>query len=134
MASDEEQIRSFVQRWQAATIAGDVETVLSLMTEDAVFLLPGRSPLGKSEFAEMSRPPAGGQRPKIEIRSQIREIQVSGDWAYLWNHLSVTITPPGASQTIERAGHALTVLRRVAGNWLLARDANLMTTVSPPKS
>ena len=52
MLSDEEQIRALVQTWQAATQAGDTETVLRLMT--------------------------------------------------------------------ERAGHPLTILRRVSGTWLLA--------------
>jgi len=33
---------------------------------------------------------------------------------------------------MERAGHTLTVLRRVDGNWLLARDANMLAPVSAP--
>jgi uncharacterized protein (TIGR02246 family) len=35
----------------AANQAGDVETVLSLMADDEVFMVPGREPLGKAEFA-----------------------------------------------------------------------------------
>lgn len=129
MSSDEEQIRSLVQTWQSATIAGDVDTVLGLMTDDAVFLTPGRSPIGKSEFAESARTPAGSPRPKLEIHSQIQEIQVSGDWAYLWTQLSVKVMPPGGKPVSERAGHTLTVLRRVDGHWRLARDANLLAPV-----
>ncbi|MFM7830862.1 MAG: SgcJ/EcaC family oxidoreductase, partial [Planctomycetaceae bacterium] len=45
MQSDEEQIRGVVERWLSATAAGDAETILSLMTEDVVFLLPGRGPM-----------------------------------------------------------------------------------------
>jgi uncharacterized protein (TIGR02246 family) len=44
MLNDEEQIRTLVQTWQTATSAGDVDTVLGLMTDDVVFLVPGRSP------------------------------------------------------------------------------------------
>ena len=40
----------------------------------------------------------------------------------------MTVTPPGG-QTIRRAGWTLTILRKTAGNWMLARDANLMTKV-----
>ena len=132
MSRDEEQIRPLVQTWQAATIAGDVDTVLGLMTDDAVFLTPGRPPLGKSEFAQLARTPAGRPRPKLEIRSQIQEIQVSGDWAYMWTQLAVAVTPPGGKQASERAGHTLTVLRRVDGVWRLARDANLLAPVPSP--
>ena len=131
MLSDEEQIRALVQTWQSATSAGEVDTVLSLMTDDVVFLVPGRAPMRKAEFAALSRVPAGSPRPKFEGMSEIQEIHVSGDMAYLWTKLSVTITPPGSSQPIERAGHTLTILRCVGGKWLLARDANLLSPVSP---
>jgi ketosteroid isomerase-like protein len=40
----------------------------------------------------------------------------------------MVITPPGG-QPMERAGHTLSVLKRVDGRWLLARDANLLTVV-----
>lgn len=129
MLSDEEQIRELVQTWQSATKAGDIDTVLSLMTEDVVFLVPGRPPMSKTEFAALSQVPHGSPRPKFEGAAVIKEIQVSGDMAYLWSKLSVTVTPPGAEQPIERAGHTLTVLRRVGGKWLLARDANLLAPV-----
>jgi uncharacterized protein (TIGR02246 family) len=129
MLSDEEQILELVQTWQSATKAGDVDTVLKLMTEDAVFLVPGRPPMRKDEFAALSQVPHGSPRPKFESASEIQEIQISGDMAYLWSKLSVTITPPGAEQPTDRAGHALTVFRRDGGRWLLARDANLLAPV-----
>ena len=44
MPSDEQEIRQLVATWIAATKVGDIETVLSLMAEDVVFLLPGRPP------------------------------------------------------------------------------------------
>jgi uncharacterized protein (TIGR02246 family) len=134
MLSDEEQIRTLVQTWQSATSTGDVDTVLGLMTDDVVFLVSGRPPMRKAEFAALSRVPAGSPRPKFEGMSEIQEIHVSGDMAYLWTKLSVTVTPPGASQPIERAGHTLTILRRVGGKWLLARDANLLSPVQRPST
>lgn len=130
MPSDKDQIRALVDVWQAATKAGDVDTVLGLMTDDVVFLVPGRPPMGKGEFAELSRVPPVAPRPTFESTSEIMEIAVSGDMAYLWSRLSVTVTPPGADEPIERAGHTLTVFRRVDGRWLLARDANLPAVVS----
>ena len=129
MPSDEDRIRTVVDTWQTATRAGDVDTVLGLMTDDAVFLVPGRPPMGKTEFTELSRLPPGAPRPTFESTSEIMEIAISGDMAYLWSRLSVSVTPPGADQPIERAGHTLTVFRRVDGQWRLARDANLLVVV-----
>ncbi|MBX3301317.1 MAG: nuclear transport factor 2 family protein [Nitrospira sp.] len=134
MLSDEEQIRGLVDIWQSATKAGDIDTVLSLMTDDVVFLVPGRQPMSKAEFAALSRVPAGTSHSKFEGKSEIQEVQISGDMAYLWSKLSVTVTPPGASESIERAGHTLTIFRRVGGKWLLARDANLLSTVQRPRT
>lgn len=49
MLNDEQAIRDLVKKWMVATQAGDIETVLSLMTEDVVFLVPGQQPFGKDE-------------------------------------------------------------------------------------
>jgi uncharacterized protein (TIGR02246 family) len=129
MQSDEQQIRKLVSTWQAASRAGDVDTVLGLMTEDVVFLVPGRPPLRKEEFTALSRVPSGKTPPKIEGTTEIQEVQVFGDWAFMWTKLSVVVTPPDGGQPVERAGHTLTILHRVGGKWLLARDANLLAPV-----
>jgi hypothetical protein len=47
----------------------------------------------------------------------------------MWTKLSMVMTPPGGLPT-ERAGHTLSVLKRVDGRWLLARDANLLAPVA----
>lgn len=124
MTSDEAEIRALVARWHAATAAGDTAAVLDLMTEDALFLLPGRGPMTRDEFAQASALPAGAPRPSISMTQDIREILVSGDLAAMWTALRVNVTPPGGAAPIVRDGHTLTVFRRVAGRWLLARDAN----------
>jgi|SRR5690348_11995957 uncharacterized protein (TIGR02246 family) len=133
MHSDEREIRDLVAKWLAATKAGDIDTVLGLMTDDVVFLVPGRAPMYKQEFAELSRPPPGGAPPQIEGRSEIQEVVVSGDIAFMWTKLSMVVTPPNGQAT-QRAGHTLSVLKRVGGKWLLARDANLLAPVQRPSA
>jgi uncharacterized protein (TIGR02246 family) len=126
MTADERTIRDLVATWLKASQAGDVETVLDLMTDDVVFMVPGREPFGKEAFAAAAQ---GMQEMRLEGTSDIRELQVLGDWAYLRNHLQVTMTPPGG-KPVRRAGYTLTILcRQPDGRWLLARDANLLTTV-----
>jgi len=127
--SDEQQIRDLVATWMSATEAGDIDTVLSLMTDDVVFLVAGQPPFGKQKFAAAMRAPAGAALPKIDGHSDIREIRVAGDWAFMWSQLTVEVTPPGGAP-IKRAGHTLSVLRKSGGRWQLARDANLLTPVT----
>jgi uncharacterized protein (TIGR02246 family) len=56
MQNDEQEIRNLVSTWMAATKAGDIETVLSLMAEDVVFLVAGQSPMiGKSTFSAAAK-------------------------------------------------------------------------------
>jgi uncharacterized protein (TIGR02246 family) len=129
MSTDEAQIRELVQAWLVATKAGDIDTLLGLMTDDVAFLLLGRAPMNRAEFIEASQVPPGVPRPRFEGTAEILELQISGDLAYAVTRLSVAITPPGGQPPIERAGETLSVFRRESGQWRLARDANLMTKV-----
>ena len=124
MTPDEQQIRQLVADWMAATRAGDTERVLGLMSEDAVFLTPGNPPMSKADFAKASSAQASSGM-KIDGKSDIQEVQVCGDWAFMWSQLSVAITPAQGTP-MERAGHTLTVFNKQNGQWLLARDANML--------
>ena len=129
MANDEQEIRQLVATWMAATKAGDVETVLSLIADDVVFLIPGQPVMRKADFAAASRSQASGDAPRFDGSSEIQEIKILGDWAFMWTKLTVVITPPGAQQ-FTRAGHTLTILNKQNGKWVLARDANLLAPVT----
>jgi uncharacterized protein (TIGR02246 family) len=127
-SNDEQEIRALVATWMSATRAGDLDTVLDLMTEDAVFLGPGRPPMmGRESFAAASRAQAENST-QIDGTSEIQEIRVAGDCAYMWTRLSVVMTPAGG-KAIKRAGHTLSVLRKENGKWRLARDANMLSVV-----
>ena len=42
MTDDETAIRALIATWMQASQQGDIDTVLSLMTDDVVFMVPGR--------------------------------------------------------------------------------------------
>jgi uncharacterized protein (TIGR02246 family) len=125
---DEQKIRDLIATWQRASAAGDLPQVLDLMAEDVVFLVAGHPPMrGRDAFAEAFRK-AGMQQFRLESKSEIQEIQITGDWAYFWSHLSVTMTPKSGGSPMRRAGYTLTILRKKPdGEWLVARDANMLT-------
>lgn len=127
--ADEQAIRDVIATWLSATEKGDVDAVLSLMTDDAVFLVAGQPPMSKAEFETQSRAQAGKAGPRIEGKSDVEEVVVRGDVAFVRSKLTIEITPPGAERAIVRAGYAMTVFERVGGKWLLARDANLLVKV-----
>ena len=124
MQNDEQAIRDLVETWLAASHAADLATLLNLMADDVIFMVPGKEPFGKEAFAAMSQEI---QNVQVEGKSNIQEIKVLGDWAWMRNFLTVTITPPNGSSTIQ-SGYILTILRKNAGgSWVIARDANLLT-------
>ena len=121
--NDEQAIRHLVDEWLDASQRGDLETVLSLMTDDVLFMVPGQDPFGKETFAANSR---GMKDYRVEGTSDIQEINVLGDWAWMHNYLQITITAPDGN-VMKKAGHVLSILRKNPdGRWLLARDANLL--------
>jgi uncharacterized protein (TIGR02246 family) len=93
-----------------------------------VFLIAGQPPMrGKAAFAASQ---SALKAAKIDATSDIQEIKVMGDWAYIWTKLSVVITLANGAAPTSRAGNTLSILRRQAGNWLIARDANMLAVVS----
>lgn len=130
LETDEQQIRSLMDEWRERTAAGDVDGVLALMTDDATFLTAGNPPMTKADFAAGFRSFAG--KVEIEATQDVKDLRVSGDLAYAWSHLSVAMTSTVTGVRTERVGHVLTVFRKsAAGEWLLARDANLMAVGAP---
>ena len=126
--SDQQQIRAVIATWLKASAENDLDTVLGLMTEDAVFLRPGCPPMrGRAAYAAATQSMAG----KIKLKGQpdIQEIHVSGDHAYVWNFLSITVTPLPDGFPKKSEGPILTVFRKEAdGRWRLFRDANMLTS------
>jgi uncharacterized protein (TIGR02246 family) len=109
LAESVRAIRVLIEKWIEATQSGDIDTVLTLMTDDVIFTTPGRKPFGKLDFAAL--PTAKG----VQIRHRVEEISVHGDFAWTRVYLEVD----------GREGHTLSVLRRqLDGRWLVARDAN----------
>lgn len=124
MHADEEAIRKLVATWLDASRAGDTDKVLSLMTDDVVFLTPGQPPMrGKAAFVASQSSVKGFD---IDARGEVEEIRVLGDWAWMWTRLTVTMTPKGGGPPVERAGNTLSILSKQAGRWMIARDANML--------
>ena len=120
---DERQIRKLIESWIAASNARDLPALMDMMTDDVVFMTPGRAPFGKAEFA------ADVGRMKsvaIDARVEVQEIEVFGPRAYIRNHIQVELTSPG--QAPKRvSGYAMSILRKGDdGRWRIARDANLV--------
>lgn len=126
MLQDEQAIRDMIALWHSATARGDVDTVLTLMDENAVFLVPGQPPMrGRDGFERGLRDLLKTHR--IESSSEIQEVEVSGTWAYCWSQLTVKVITLADNSATTRQGNALSILHKQAdGHWRLVRDANML--------
>ena len=126
--TDEQKIRAAIELWLDASRKGDLDTVMNLMTDDVLFLTSGSVPMRRDEFAAAFKSML--ETVRLECRSNIQEITISGDLAVCWNLLEINVTPIAGGATIQRAGNTLSAFRRGAdARWRIWRDANLMTTV-----
>ena len=125
--NDEQAIRDLIATWHEATAKADLSQLLSLMAEDVVFLVAGKPPMrGRDAFGSGFK--QATEKFHIESSSNIQEIHVNGDWAYVWNYLVVVMTPKDGGTAKRRTGNVLSVLRKQSGDgWLMFRDANLLT-------
>jgi uncharacterized protein (TIGR02246 family) len=126
---EKQRIRDIIDTWLKASAAGDLDRVLPLMAEDVVFLRPGMADMtGRDAYAAASRDMAG--KICFEGLPNIREIQIAGDYAYVWNYLMVTVTPLPDGAPRNMAGNILSIFRKEPdGRWVLFRDANMLTPV-----
>ena len=123
MTDDERAILELVSTWMRASQSGDINTVLSLVTDDVIFMVPGREPFGKDAFRAASE---GMKNVSLTGSSDVREINVLGDWAFIRNYIEITITAPEGGP-MRRSGYTLSILRKQSdGKWRLWRDANLV--------
>jgi uncharacterized protein (TIGR02246 family) len=130
--TDEQQIRDLAAEWRRAAEENDLDAILALMTEDAVFLTADRPPMTVEQFAAGFRLLAGNVQLRVE--QTFEEIVVAGDLAYAWSHLTVVMTTVATGARARRSGDVLTIFRKSpTGAWLLSRDANLLPPAAERK-
>lgn len=127
MKTDEREIREVHAAWIEAVNAGDLVRLLTLMTEDVVFLNPGQAPFGRDEFAAAFS--AAHLKARIRCRSELEEVVVAGEVAYTRSRDALSVINRDGGEATQLAGHRMTIYRRQPdGRWRLARDAH---TLSP---
>jgi uncharacterized protein (TIGR02246 family) len=111
-----------------STREGDFDSVASLMAEDVIFMVPGRDPLDREEFMKGSD---AMKNTRIEGTAEIHEVQVHGDIAFARTFLDIVFFPPGGGPGRKHSGFTMGIFKRDShGNWLLYRDANMVTAAA----
>ena len=123
--TDENAICELQKNWFQATMSGNVAVISDLMTDDVVFLTPGKSPFGKQEFIESFN--TMKEHVTIGCDGVYDEITVVGDVAYAMARIEIMVAPKNGGTAKYLSGNTLSIYKRSSdGNWRLSRDANLL--------
>ena len=128
--SDEQEIRDLFNNWIESTTTGNLELARQCIADDAVFFVPGAGEMDKETFAQGA---AGGSPEEspidFDLDSQLRELKVFGNQAYLWIESTLVCSPKNGGPATKMAGHSLSILEKRDGRWQIIRDANTLATV-----
>jgi uncharacterized protein (TIGR02246 family) len=118
MNKDEQAIRDLVDRWWVASRKNDVDAVLPMIADDALFTVAGAKPFGKKEFETQARKM---KDVRTDGNTEVLEVEVMGNRAWMRGYITVRMND------MERQGYVLSILRKEPdGNWVIYREANLL--------
>jgi uncharacterized protein (TIGR02246 family) len=129
MRTDEREIHDVHSRWIDAVNAGDLARLLTLMTDDVVFLNPGQAPFGRDGFSLAFS--AAHQQAVVRCISELEEVVVVGEVAYTRSQDALSVTRRAGGKAAQFAGHRMTVYgKQRDGRWLLSRDVHTLSAVA----
>lgn len=102
------------------TLSGTADDLAKLWDKDAVRLLPDSpAEVGKSAiYATDKREERSGSGRNVCYRSEIKDLQIDGDWAFEWGYFSYN----EAGMPKPMRGKVLRVIKRQPdGSWKFAR-------------
>jgi uncharacterized protein (TIGR02246 family) len=128
-ASDMEAINELHKRDTEASKAWDVETLVSLWTDDIVSIHQDGNPvIGKeaNRNSLLKLKQASGDIDIVEYDISFKEVKVIGDWAYEWGTFSGTVKLKAGGEAYKSSGKIFRMLKRDAdGSWKVARTMSI---------
>ena len=127
--ADVEAIRALLDDFVAAENAGDLQTIMALITEDVVTMPPEEPPVVGTDAVRTWWESTFGQ---VDIQGAVSdvEIQAFGDWGFVRGIWNVTATPKSGGEPQQNDYSFILVVRRENGAWKEARA--VWNTNAPP--
>ncbi len=127
--SDRENIRAVLEAYEQVLNASDVAGVLKLYTDDGVFM--AQHNLSAVGIHQVEAAYTGAfQAIDLNVEFDIVEVEViADDWAFARTNSSGTTTINATGNKIPEGNQELFVLKKIDGNWKIARYA--FSTTNP---
>jgi len=122
--ADRQELAAILQRLEDAENAGDAETIIDHIADDAVIMVPDQPVMeGKAVCAGFLRGMLGWMTESLDrhITYVSAEARVIGEYAFDRGTFSFTATPKSGGETTHAQGKYLWLYSRDAGSWKVAR-------------
>ena len=124
-SADIEAINKLHQREMEASKKWDIDTLVSLWSDDIVTLPAGEPALIGKDANRASISRLRDESGNVQIADYIlsfNEVKVTGDWAFEWGTYSGTIAGERGEEPLRATGKVIRVLKKSAdGSWRIAR-------------
>ena len=85
MNQDEQSIRKWFDDWMKSTTVGDLDLALSLVADEAIFLVPGAGQMDKKTFCEAMTATDPNSNTDYKLDCSVQEVRILGDHlVWLW--------------------------------------------------
>ena len=129
---DRTSIAELLRKHDATLESGDTQGLFALMTDDYVEMGAGAPPLEGKDVARKSLDDFFANNRMTTFKTDIRDIKVSGDWAYVRADNEQRITQKSDGTAREIHGKQMLLLHREKdGNWKI--QTNMWNLSGPPK-
>lgn len=129
--SDRDAIISVLSQYEAALNASDTDAVMSLYTEDGVFM-PQHSQSSVGAEAVHAAYDAVFRAITLNVEFDIQEVmQLAPQWAFARTNSAGTVTINATGGTNPEANQELFVFQKVGDDWKIARYS--FSTTNPPR-
>ncbi|SPE31519.1 putative ketosteroid isomerase homolog protein [Candidatus Sulfopaludibacter sp. SbA3] len=110
--------------------AKDVARLAGMVTDDVVFLPARFPPIRGKQAVEATFTGFFAQFSSVEQTATVEEVQVAGEWAFLWGSETMVLVPNAGGPSIQMQGKGMSILRRQTdGSWKFARGINNSASV-----
>ena len=121
--ADIQAINTVAELWDEADAAGDVDALMSLVTDDFIRMEPNKPAIvGKEAFRESLQQPSNDEYSLQDAKDVIEEIRLAGDWAYVRGSWSGTVVLKAGGDPIHVTSKWMDIRERQKdGSWKISR-------------
>ena len=130
---DVELIERLMSQSRDAFREGDLERFIALVDDAAVVMWPNEHPfVGREAIRSWYSQNVFDQFDYLELVGSSREVEIAGDWAYVWAMAKGVVRSKTDGETFEFSSKAIDILRRQPDDsWKYWRLISNMSPITP---